>query len=127
MKSKIIQATEKYGDRKGEARTVNAGCATDYTRVFSRLLKAAGFERAIKHNHYRWSKGFSVSQVGCSRWVSVDWGVGSSLGNRPTDAEFAERRETELKMTAALEAKGYQADNKFGRCSFEFCDSSLSI
>lgn len=47
--------------------------AADTARVISRRLRKAGFTMADTSDRYRWTEGFYVTRVGCSKTVSVDY------------------------------------------------------
>ena len=91
----------------------NIESAVVTARVISRLLRKAGFRMADTSNRFRWTEGFHVSRVGCSRHITIDYHIADHY--LPHKVEDVERRREALKrMEAFLAGRGYVRDTGYG-------------
>lgn len=106
-----VFSTKKPAKPKEKSPNIESAAIT--ARVISRRLKAAGFEMAeVVSNKY--TRGFTVHRVGCSRSVSLYFSVGKWTTNQPISiSEEGKMRSSEYaRARKYLTECGYEFDGK---------------
>jgi hypothetical protein len=78
--------------------------AADVARVISRKLRKAGFLMADTSDRFRWTEGYRVHRIGCSKTVAVDYYT--NIVSRTVE-ETERRREAVATVRKFLAEAGY--------------------